>query len=876
MKFFAKAIVLVLLELSALVNIAQQCIDAGLDQTICPGQQATLTATLYGNSTPAQYVGTQVTLTDDQFSGVINIGFPFTFYGNTYTQCLISSNNYICFNTAFAGGYSPWSITAPVPGNPNTQVRNAVLGPWQDINPAVGGQIFYATIGTAPNRAFVVQYNNVPMFSCTNLQYCSQIILYEGSNIAETHIGSKPICSGWNGGQAIHATNNALGTVADVVPGRNAGTQWATTNEGRRFTPNGANYTISNIPYSPAPIQLNTPPTIQWFELPSNTLVGTGLSITVSPTVTTTYEVRVVGNACTGGACVDQVTVFVGTGVINVSPNTAICDGQTTTLTANSPTITNFTWSPATGLSATTGASVTAGPATTTTYTVSGTDPSGCTASANVTVTVNPTPVIVVNPALSDICAGQSVQLTASGAVNYAWNPSGSLSSGSGAVVTASPTTNTTYTVAGIDANGCMGTATADVNILPNLNAAITPVGPFCTSDASVFLTAVDPGGTWSGSGVNPITGEFTPSLAGAGNHTITYTIAGPCGDQQSIQIQVTQDANTTITPVGPFCENAASVNLTAVDPGGTWSGQGVDAVTGLFNPAQAGVGLHTITYTINGFCGNSSTVNITVNPLPVINPTANETEGCVPFTVNFSATSNPAGTDCLWQLSDGTTNTNCNGFTHTFTQPGVYTVFYQSMTADGCINNTTLVNYITVYDIPVPEFIHSPTNATVSYPTINFTNLSTGANSYLWDFAGLGNSTDVNPQFTFPGINPGTYNVCLTAIGQGNCTATICHDVLIADDFICYVPNSFTPNGDGLNDIFKPVMGGHKESEYEFYIFNRWGELIFQTRSADAGWDGTFNQLKCPSDVYVWKVRAVADFDGKYKEKTGHVTLVR
>jgi gliding motility-associated-like protein len=876
MKTAINNILILFVLIQPLNTLSQQCIYAGPDQNSCPGQPVTLTATLYGNSSPAQYVGTQVFLTDDQFSGVINIGFPFTFYGNTYTQCLISSNNYICFNTAFANGFSPWSITAPVPGNPNNQIRNAVLGPWQDINPGIGGQIFYATIGTAPNRAFVVQYNNVPMFSCTSLQYCSQIILYEGTNIAETHIGNKPICPGWNGGQAIHATNNALGTVADVVPGRNSGTQWATANEGRRFTPNGANYIISNIPYSPAPIQLNTPPTIQWFELPSNTLVGTGLSITVNPMVTTTYEVRVSGTACTGGACTDQVTVFVGTGVINVSPNTSICDGQSTVLTANSPTITTFNWSPATGLSATTGASVTANPTTTTTYTVSGTDPSGCSATASVTVTVNPNPNVAVNPALSDICVGQNVQLTASGALNYTWSPAVGLSSTTGATVTASPPNNTTYTVVGTDANGCIATATADVNILPNLNATITPAGPFCTSDASVFLTAVDPGGTWSGPGVNPITGEFTPALAGAGNHTITYTISGPCGDQQSTQIQVTADAITTITPVGPFCENASAVNLTAVDPGGTWSGPGVNPVTGAFNPAQAGVGTHTITYTINGFCGSSSSTDITVNPLPVINPIADITAGCMPLTVNFSSTSNPAGTDCLWQLSDGTTHTNCSGFTHTFSQPGTYTVFYQSTTAAGCISNTTLVNYITVYDLPVPEFIHSPTNATVSYPTINFTNLSTGANNYLWDFAGLGNSTDVNPQFVFPNINPGTYSVCLTAFGQGNCPATVCHDVVIASDFICYVPNSFSPNNDGLNDIFIPVMGGHVETEYEFYVYNRWGELIFQTRSVNEGWDGTFKQLKCPNDVYVWKVRAVAEFDGEYKEKTGHVTLIR
>ncbi|HRE98751.1 MAG TPA: hypothetical protein PK637_18450, partial [Flavobacteriales bacterium] len=107
---------------------------------------------------------------------------------------------------------------------------------------------------------------------------------------------------------------------------------------------------------------------------------------------------------------------------------------------------------------------------------------------------------------------------------------------------------------------------------------------------------------------------------AGAGTHTISYIISGACGDVGTTTIVVINQANSAITPAGPFCIDANQINLTAATAGGTWSGTGItSAVTGTFNPSVAGVGTHTITYTIGGACGTSSTTTITVNPLPVV-----------------------------------------------------------------------------------------------------------------------------------------------------------------------------------------------------------------------------------------------------------------
>lgn len=181
------------------------------------------------------YAGTPVSLTDDVHSAAVPIGFQFCYNGNTYTQCVISSNNYITFDLAKAGTYSPW-VTVAVPNTTPTEPQNAILNPWQDINPGVGGNIYYQTLGAAPNRRFVVSYLNVPMFSCTAMLYTSQTVLYEGTNCIGSYIQTKPICATWNSGNAVHALQNSGGTSATTVAGRN-NTQWTATSMGMFFVP---------------------------------------------------------------------------------------------------------------------------------------------------------------------------------------------------------------------------------------------------------------------------------------------------------------------------------------------------------------------------------------------------------------------------------------------------------------------------------------------------------------------------------------------------------------------------------------------------------------------------------------------------------------
>jgi len=162
---------------------------------------------------------------------------------------------------------------------------------------------------------------------------------------------------------------------------------------------------------------------------------------------------------------------------------------------------------------------------------------------------------------------------------------------------------------------------TIHVDAMPD--ATITPAGPYCVSDAAVNLTAADAGGTWSGTGItNATTGEFDPSVAGAGSHTITYDITnGVCSDTDNITIDVDDMPDASITAQGDLCENDANVILSATNPGGTWSGTGiVNSLTGEFSPSNAGFGSHTISYELsNGECTDVSDIMIQVYDLPDI-----------------------------------------------------------------------------------------------------------------------------------------------------------------------------------------------------------------------------------------------------------------
>jgi gliding motility-associated-like protein len=294
-------------------------VDAGADQTLtCNQPCATLNATPFHAGATTTYTvgsiphtppiaynqagGTAVSVnTDDVWSPQITLPFNFCFYGQTYTTCKIGSNGSIKFGT-----YAPTSQPYADPGNcPSLALRayGDIYGVLHDIDPSVAGTVKWYVLGTAPCRIFVVSFDDLAHFDCNNLESTHMMVLYETTNVIDVYVENKATCTSWEDGYAIVGIQNPAGTLGLAAPNRNATPAWTvTTPEAWRFTPNGA------------PIY-----TTEWFQ--GGTSLGTGTTVNVCPTTTTTYTAQVTYTACDG-------TVIIKTDNMIVSPDPSTPSGN--------------------------------------------------------------------------------------------------------------------------------------------------------------------------------------------------------------------------------------------------------------------------------------------------------------------------------------------------------------------------------------------------------------------------------------------------------------------------------------------------------------------------------------------------------------------
>ena len=250
---------------------------------------------------------------DDGHSGVVDLGFTFNFYGQPYNQIVISGNGYLTFDLSQANQYSPYSINTPIP-NPGSMPENAIMCPWHDMNPTLGGSITFGTVGIAPNRKFIVTWCGVPMYSCTSLLHTSQVVLYETTDKIEMFLENKPVCSQFNGGNGVQGLVDATSTFFDIVVDppsvlpRNFPLQWVAVNEAWAFFPNipANSYTINTIAFVPIIAGITN-----WYSDPLLTVnIGTGPTLPVNLTSTGvyTYYAQTTGN-CFPAAVYDSVSI---------------------------------------------------------------------------------------------------------------------------------------------------------------------------------------------------------------------------------------------------------------------------------------------------------------------------------------------------------------------------------------------------------------------------------------------------------------------------------------------------------------------------------------------------------------------------------------
>ncbi|MBD3636857.1 MAG: PKD domain-containing protein [Crocinitomicaceae bacterium] len=619
---------------------------------------------------------------------------------------------------------------------------------------------------------------------------------------------------------------------------------------------------------------------------PGGTWSGTGITnatngdfdpIAAGPgTHTITYTIA--------GACGDVQTTDI---IVNNTANAAItpvgpfCDSDpVVVLTGADP---GGTWS-GTGITNTTNGDfdpTTAGVGThTITYTISG-------ACGDVQTTN-----IIVNQLMDATISAAGPFCDGDAAVNLnAVDPGGTWSgtgitdpnSGSFDPVTAGVGTHTvTYTIAG----SCGSTDTENIVVNAIDDATINPAGPFCLVTNPQTLTAVTPGGTWSGNGVsNATTGEFIPFDAGEGVHTITYTTSGVCPSTSTASIEVLGPLTVTALQDGSICEGD-TWDLSAQGNGGdgnitiTWTDdQGNNLGTNsniTVTPTQTTI----YTATVTDGCSTapqSDQVTVVVNPLPVIQFVPQNPSGCVPFTANFTNATSPIGTSCTWDFGDGSTSNVCGDVSHTYTTPGCYDVTLTA-TEGSCTSTQTVTNIVCVSDYAQASFTMSPQEVDIMNPTVEFSNQSTNATSYEWTFGDNTSSFETNPSHNFPDDGADTYEVCLSAINAAGCNDVICNTVTVTEELIFYIPNVITPDGDMFNELFMPIfVSGFDPYDYHFTIFNRWGEIIWESYDPSVGWNGHYGDGGLVEDgVYVWQVDFKSNQSDQRFLRRGHVTVLK
>jgi gliding motility-associated-like protein len=242
---------------------------------------------------------------------------------------------------------------------------------------------------------------------------------------------------------------------------------------------------------------------------------------------------------------------------------------------------------------------------------------------------------------------------------------------------------------------------------------------------------------------------------------------------------------------------------------------------------------------------------------------------GCAPYQATFENTS-LAGTNFIWSFGDGNTSTEVNP-THFYSNPGTYNVRLIAIDSSTCnISDTSAFFPIQVSSKPTAFFNWSP-NPPIENTPVRFTNLSTGATRYLWNFGDGNNSTLINPIHQYE--TTGTFDAELIAYNDANCTDTFNLDVNVLVLALLDVPNAFTPGKPGTNSIIK--VEGFGIGKMSWKIYNRWGQLVFESTSKNQGWNGTFKGTLQPMDVYVYTLD-VEFTDGKKLRKTGDITLLR
>ena len=887
--------------------------------TICSGQATTLTATagnsyIWSNGATSQSItvssATTYTVTVT-YPGGCTASASVAVTANTNPTPSITGNNSICqgqSSTLSAGSYTSylWS-TGSTSANISANTSGIYTVTVTDANGCTGSTTFNLTVNPNPSPAITgttafcqganstlsagggytsylwstgavtptlnVTTGGTYSVTVTNAYGCSAsaslpITVY--SLPAPVINGPAGICPG---ASAALTT----GSFAAYVWSTGSNTQTINTNVPGTYavTVTDANGCIDSVSYTlaaytnPTPVITGTAAICQnqssLLDAGSFTSYNwsTGASTqTISVTQSGTYSVTVTNsNGCSAAASfavlVNPLPTPAITGI------NAFCSGDSSqlTVTGNYP---SYLWSTGASSSAVT---VNAGG----NYVVTVTDANGCTASASQSITVwsLPSPVISGD---NNICIGETATLSTGNYSSYQWSTGASTDS-------ISTTTAGNYIVTVTDMNGCLNTSApfnVAVHQLPS--AIVSGTTAICVGQSTpvqIDITGTPPfryGYTDGSTAFGPFTtSNSTVTIPVAPTSATTYTLNlitdlycnGNFGG--SAAITVNPLPQPVITGPSAICENETAMLNAGAFAAYQWStGENTAFINANTN------GNYTCTVTSAVGCVNSANFYLTVNPLPVVSFTNDSSLTCEVPRIHFTNTSvYPAGSVFSWNFGDAVSS-EMNPV-HQYDSSGTYPVTLIITTPAGCVDSSTQNVDITIFPLPLAQFDVSPDFAPLYNSTIELKDNSENAVTWHWDF-GDGQKSDI-PVSQYQYQSPGKYTITLQITNIAGCESVTSREVFITPFFI---PNAFTPNGDGKNETFYDPGYAFDVSSVTMRIWNRWGQMVFSSDNMSHVWDGKdASGNDAPQGVYYYTLKVVQN-SGHENDYAGSVTLVR
>ncbi len=658
---------------------------------------------------------------------------------------------------------------------------------------------------------------------------------------------------------------------------------------------------FATVSITPPAVYTNS--TYNWLVTTGVSNTSSGSNVIVTPTVTTDYYVEIFDGGLGGAMTVDTFTItVVNPPMPNAGVNQNICLGSLVSLsgTPDDPINNTSMWLVNT-------ASVV--PTPTVNFIPNNTNLNTFATANQIgtyyfilqetnatcgpiqdTITVTVSDLTVTAAGTSPSCAGVpdgTITITSAGAVEYSfdnavtWVPNNSQSgflAGS-------------YTVCARTASGCQKCVTVVITEPAPMTISVSPDILIC-ENGSTTLTATATGGTsflyhWDNTANTDASQTVSPMVA------TTYTVyaenqAGCLSPSTSVNVTVRPPLTGTISPFDTICPGF-NTDLTATVVGGL--GQPYSFVWSSGN-TFTGVGSHTInvspaatttyTVTIEDNCESTPlvmTTNVRVAPLPVPSVNVLNPIQCEPAIFDIVNTTDPTMSQYTYWLVDGEQEfVNQDTITTAPMWAGEYDVQLIVTSFEGCIDSLTFVELLSVDPKPVADFKYTPNPVLMFNTQVKFTNYSFNGYTYQWFFEdGMpSQSTQTNVDVLFPDGVEGRYDVMLITTSELGCIDTMEHELVVYPEVLIYAPNSFTPDGDEHNQSWRVYMEGIDVYDFELLIYNRWGELIWESYDIEIGWDGTYGGKIAEQGTYTWVIRTKDLInDAKYTYE-GHINLLK